>query len=177
MSDEVMHDPDEEHLRILAICEYVLAGLTVLISCCPGFYMAFGLAMVFGAFDNDPNPPPPQLGLFLSGGAGLATLYCWFYAALELFTAHSFHHYRRYRFCFVMACIELLNAPFGTALGVFMIIVLCRPSVHALFMGIRYRDPRLDALDDFDDDERNEAPPTSGSGDDTVREGTPPAKP
>lgn len=36
-------------------------------------------------------------------------------------------------FCFVMACVICLSMPLGTALGIFTIIVLNRPSVKALF--------------------------------------------
>ena len=174
MADD-MKNPDVEHLRLLGIFEYVLAALSVLIGCCPMIYLGFGVAIVAGAFDNDPNPPPAELGLWITVGAGCLTVYMWVYAALEVLTAHSLHRHRWYRFCFVMACIELLNLPLGTIQGVFMLLVLCRPSVHALFLGMGYRDPRLEALDEFEDDERDDAaPPKSEPGDDTVREGAPP---
>lgn len=39
-------------------------------------------------------------------------------------------------FVFVMACVQCANVPFGTALGVFTILVLQRPSVKALFEGL-----------------------------------------
>jgi hypothetical protein len=34
---------------------------------------------------------------------------------------------------FVTACLSCMNVPIGTALGVFAILVLNRPSVKALF--------------------------------------------
>ncbi|HVJ46578.1 MAG TPA: hypothetical protein VM511_09360 [Luteolibacter sp.] len=37
-------------------------------------------------------------------------------------------------FCFVVACIQCINMPLGTLLGVFTILVLNRPSVRALFI-------------------------------------------
>jgi hypothetical protein len=40
---------------------------------------------------------------------------------------------KRLTFCFVVACIQCVNMPLGTLLGVFTIIVLNRPSVRALF--------------------------------------------
>ena len=40
---------------------------------------------------------------------------------------------RNRMFCFVNACIMCLHAPFGTALGIFTILVLSRPSVVARF--------------------------------------------
>ena len=48
---------------------------------------------------------------------------------------------------FVVACILCLNVPIGTALGVFTILVLVRPTVKDLFAGKAY-------LHDPEDDER-----------------------
>ena len=36
-------------------------------------------------------------------------------------------------FCFVIACIECVNMPLGTILGVFTLVVLQKPSVTVLF--------------------------------------------
>jgi hypothetical protein len=41
-----------------------------------------------------------------------------------------------YRFCFVLAVFTCFNFPLGTALGVFAIMVLNRPSVKALFQNL-----------------------------------------
>ena len=40
-----------------------------------------------------------------------------------------------YTFCLVVAAIACLLMPFGTALGIFTIIVLMRPSVREMFEG------------------------------------------
>jgi hypothetical protein len=41
---------------------------------------------------------------------------------------------RRHRtLSFVMACLTCINIPLGTALGVFTLVVLSRPSVKALY--------------------------------------------
>jgi hypothetical protein len=40
---------------------------------------------------------------------------------------------KHYTFCLVMGCIECVFFPFGTALGVFTILVLVRESVKQLF--------------------------------------------
>jgi hypothetical protein len=40
---------------------------------------------------------------------------------------------KRYTFCIIVAAISCTFFPLGTALGVFTILVLSRPSVKALF--------------------------------------------
>ena len=54
--------------------------------------------------------------------------------ATATFLAGRFLANRTHRlFCLVVACINCLNLPFGTILGVCTLIVLLRPSVQALF--------------------------------------------
>jgi hypothetical protein len=54
-------------------------------------------------------------------------------AVLILFNGRCLAKHRHYTFCQVMACVECLLMPFGTALGVFTLIVLSRESVRPLF--------------------------------------------
>ena len=54
--------------------------------------------------------------------------------AICLFVAAtSLAHRRRYTFCFAVAIMSCLSMPLGTVLGIFTIIVLCRPTVKTLF--------------------------------------------
>ena len=51
---------DIEHLRVLSVFHYVLAGLTALFSLFPILHLLLGLAMVsgvFNEFDNGDAPP------------------------------------------------------------------------------------------------------------------------
>jgi hypothetical protein len=127
--------PDEDHLRILSILHYVLGGLSMLGGLFPLLYVIIGVVMLSGAMDG-PNPnssPPPFLGwAFIIGGGGISFLIlaigvCLLYAGYCLYT------HKHYMFCFVVACLICLSVPLGTALGVFTIIVLVRPSVKELF--------------------------------------------
>src|SRR5437660_1281450 len=111
MSMNITKHPDEDHLRLLSIFQYILAGISVLEGCCPLCYFGFGIAIMAGAFDGDRNPPPPEMGLILSIICGAITLYAWIWCLLEVFAAHSLGKHKYYRFCFVMACLELLNLP------------------------------------------------------------------
>ena len=50
---------DDSHLKVLMICQYVYAGVVGLFSLFPVIHVAMGVAMINGAFNGGPNPPPP----------------------------------------------------------------------------------------------------------------------
>jgi hypothetical protein len=127
---------DSEHLRLLAIFHYVVAGLAAFFSLFPLLYSAMGVFMLYAAHHPGPGnqePPPAIVGwIFIVLGAlfflaGLAMAIC------VLIAGRSLAQQRRYWFSLVVACIECLFMPFGTILGVFTIIVLSRESVKTLF--------------------------------------------
>src|SRR5213080_3722935 len=126
-----------DHLRLLAIFHYVVAGLAALFSLFPLLYTMVGSIFIFAARHGTPKPgeelPPEFLGwIFIVLGAlfflgGIAMAIC------ILIAGRSLSCCKRYSFALVMACIECLFIPFGTILGVFTIVVLSRESVKALF--------------------------------------------
>jgi len=128
---------DREHLQLLAIFHYVVAGLAALCSFFPLLYTTVGAIFIFAARHGTAKPgedlPPEFLGwifavlglvLFL---IGIAMAIC------ILITGRSLALRKRYSFVLVIACIECLFIPFGTILGVFTIVVLSRESVRELF--------------------------------------------
>jgi hypothetical protein len=123
---------DSEHLKLLAIFHYVVAGMTALFACIPFLHFFMGLALATGAFpDTDPEAQP--VGIFIMVFAGLFIVAGWALAALIAYAGRSLQARRRYTFCLVMAGVECIFMPFGTVLGVFTIIVLIRDSVKPLF--------------------------------------------
>ena len=126
---------DAEHLKLLSIFHYVMAGMTALAGCIPILHVAIGIMMVSGGLPGSPasSPPPAAFGWLFIGMGGLFILLAWTMAVLQFLTARWIAARRRRMFCFVMACIECAAVPVGTALGVFTILVLQRPSVRALF--------------------------------------------
>ena len=125
-------DQDAEHLRLLSIFHYVVGGLTALCACIPIIHLAIGLAILFGAFPHN-NGPPAVVGLLMVVIAGCFILAGWA-LAICLFIAGGYLKSRKhYTFCLVIAGISCMLFPFGTALGVFTIIVLMRPSVKEMF--------------------------------------------
>src|SRR5919197_5771616 len=128
---------DKEHLQLLAIFHYVVAGLAALFSFFPLLYTTVGAVFIFAARHGTAKPgeelPPEFLGwifaviglvLFL---IGLAMAIC------ILIAGRSLAGCKNYSFALVMACIEFIFIPFGTILGVFTIVVLSRESVRGLF--------------------------------------------
>ncbi len=123
---------DEEHLRLLAIFHYVLAGLTACASLFFGLYVVLGVLMgtgVLGSDDPQSQRIGPLLALFGLGGTGLVLAF----AAAVAYAGRCIATRRRRTYCIVIAALLCTNAPLGTVLGVFTILVLARDSVRELF--------------------------------------------
>jgi hypothetical protein len=123
---------DLEHLKLLAIFHYVVAGMTALFACIPFIHFFVGLALVTGALGETDAEAQP-IGIFFMVFAGLFILTGWTLAALIAYAGRSLQTRQRYTYCLVMAGVECIMMPFGTVLGVFTIIVLMRDSVKELF--------------------------------------------
>ena len=105
---EQLTKSDLEHVKLLGIFHYVMAGLHALGVCFGGLYAFMGVGMA-GMFDNmgGPNPPPPEFGdmmgtMFGVIGAAVAL----FSLALALITAYagfSLQQRQRRTFCIVVA--------------------------------------------------------------------------
>lgn len=128
---------DAEHLRLLSIFHYVVAGLAALFALFPLIYTTVGAIFIFVARHGTPKPgeelPPEFLGWIFVGIGSLLFLIGMAMAICILIAGRSLSRRKGYSFALVMACIECLFLPFGTILGVFTIIVLSRESVKALF--------------------------------------------
>ena len=127
---------DEEHLRLLSIFHYVLAGIMGFFGCMPFIHVGLGLFMLTspGSFqDQGGSAPPPFVGwLFLTMGS-VAIVAAWTLVTLLLIAARKLRRRRNRTFCIVVAGISCIFMPMGTVLGVFTIIVLARPTVMSLF--------------------------------------------
>ncbi|WP_265594829.1 hypothetical protein [Haloferula sp. BvORR071] len=125
-----MHDPqaaeayraqtDANHLRILSLSYFIAGGL-----------YAFGALPLIKCVVSEWTGR-----LHASGAATLFWVLCILGVVLLPVVCGICLNKRKCRgFCIVVAALSCLKFPFGTALGVFTIIVLCRPSVIALFEG------------------------------------------
>jgi hypothetical protein len=128
---------DKEHLHLLAIFHYVVAGLAALFSFFPLLYTTIGAIFIFAARHGTAKPgeelPPEFLGWIFAVIGSVLFLIGLAMAICILIAGRSLARCKCYSFALVMACIECLFVPFGTILGVFTIVVLSRESVKALF--------------------------------------------
>ena len=128
---------DKEHLQLLAIFHYVVAGLAALFSFFPLLYTTVGAIFIFAARHGTAKPgedlPPEFLGWIFAVLGSLLFLMGIAMAISILTAGRSLALRKRHSFALVMACIECLFMPFGTILGVFTIVVLSRESVRKLF--------------------------------------------
>ena len=126
---------DEEHLRLLAIFHFVVAGVTALFSMFPVLHLIMGLATVSGKFDDFQNNQafPEAFGWLFVIMALVFIISGLFLAILIAIAGRSLQLRRRRVFCLVVAGLTCMMMPFGTVLGVFTIVVLMRDPVKALF--------------------------------------------
>ncbi len=124
---------NEQHLRLISIFHYVVAGFTALFALFPLIHFAIGWFVLHAPPPKHGEPPPAFVGwLFMGFGAGFFLLGESF-AACVIAAGRCIRSRRAYWFVFVMACLQCGFFPFGTVLGVFTIVVLSRPSVKQMF--------------------------------------------
>jgi hypothetical protein len=136
IADVALVDQDQEHLRLLTIFYYAYAAIVALFACFPFIHLAIGILLLTnpGLFGEGKNAPPAFIGyLFTILGAaliliGLAFAFCSFLVARFL------GRRKHYLFCLIVSGANCLYVPFGTALGVFTLVVLLRPTVKAMFI-------------------------------------------
>jgi hypothetical protein len=131
---------DDGDLRILSILEYVYAGFLALTGLVCGLYIGVGIFIARTPF---PVPrgragAPPSIDMEMIGGivilVGVIAMFIAFAkSVLLIVSARSMNARKRHTLCIVAAALTCISFPLGTALGVFTLIVLLRPSVRALF--------------------------------------------
>jgi hypothetical protein len=127
-------DRDADHLRVLAICHYVLAALTALsaIPLLPGFAVS-GLTLRLLQALVPPEVPRDlieQLVRTIFWSVFLLTL---LHASIVAYIGWCLARRKHRLLSLVFSCFNLLMVPLGTVLGVFTLVVLLRPSVKKLF--------------------------------------------
>ena len=126
---------DEEHLRLLSIFHFVLAGITALGACFWALVFLIGIMQLVNPDALGPRHENSEEISDLSVtvmAAGLV-LMCAAFATCLMIAGKSLSHRKSYTFCLVLAGFACMLFPFGTALGIFTLIVLTRSSVKALF--------------------------------------------
>jgi hypothetical protein len=132
---------DAEHLRLLSIFHYVMAGIMAFFACFPLIHVAFGVGMLLSPETFESDPAAGFMGwLFLVIGS-VFVLGGWAMAIATFKAARYLKRRERHTFCMVVAGVMCVYVPLGTVLGVFTLVTLTRDSVRALF-----QDPARPAL-------------------------------
>jgi hypothetical protein len=126
---------DSEHLRILSLVHYVFGGLCALLSCVLIIHFVIGVVMLVNSqsFGNGPQGPPAFMGVFFILFSSCFMVLGWLLGGLTIYSGVCMKRRQHRTFSLIVAAINCLSIPFGTALGVFTIIVLSRPSVKELY--------------------------------------------
>jgi hypothetical protein len=131
---------DEDHLKLLSIFHYVAGGLATLFSFFPSFHLIIGLFLIFGVKELEARGDTDFFVQFVGWVfvilASMFMLIGFAMAGSMLAAGRYLHHKKHYVFCLAVAAVECIFFPFGTALGIFTIIVLTRESVKRLFNAV-----------------------------------------
>jgi hypothetical protein len=137
VADETLTPQDAEHLRLLSLFHYIVAGLQALFASFPIIHFIVGAFMVLGpgllGKGQDRFPAMAAGGFFMVFAAAWMIV-GWTLVACVVIAGRSLARRQRYTFCLIVAGVEAaVCMPFGTILGVFTILVLMRPTVKAAF--------------------------------------------
>ena len=137
-SYDVQRRSDDGQLNVLRILHFVWGGLGAALSCLFLIHIAMGVAMLSGAFDNaggQPGsaPPPRWMGWLFIGTSGTFLLIGWATAVANILFGRAIGRRKWRVFSIVVAAVNCLAMPLGTALGVFTLVVLLRESVTAQY--------------------------------------------
>ncbi len=130
-------NPDRDHLKLLSIFHFVFGVFSALFAIFPVVFLLIGFGMISGIFPGESQPhdnaPLLTVGWFFIIIAIMMMLYFLTLAVLKIHAGICLANEKRHTFCMVVACLDCIQFPFGTALGVMTMIVLLRPSVKQLF--------------------------------------------
>ena len=135
--EEFQAKQDADHLNLLAIFFKIMAVLKALLGFCPGIYALMGGAFLFipassSSSSSSDAPPAVVGGVFIAFGLlGMAII--WTIGILDWMASKRIEQRTGHTFITVVSALNCLNMPFGTALGIFSIVVTQRPSVKRLF--------------------------------------------
>jgi len=128
-------DRDQEHLRLLMLAYYIMAGYIAFFSLFGLIYVGMGAMFMSGAI---PLPPtgqgdPRVMGMFFAGIGATFVVFGMGFALLTFLAGRSIRDRRRRILIYVVAGLGCIHIPWGTLLGICTFMVFARPSVKALF--------------------------------------------
>lgn len=127
-----------DHLKLLSVFHFVVAGLAGLFACFPIFHLMMGISMLSGEFfpaGTGVEFPAPftTFGLMFTILPAVMILLGWAFAVALAVSGYFLSRRRNYLYCLVMAAVSCIFVPFGTVLGAFTIAILMKDEVKAQF--------------------------------------------
>src|SRR5437879_2862964 len=117
---------DMEQLRLLSILHYIMGAITLVGASVPIIHFTIGMLMLVnpGVFGN--NPPPRFIGVLFVIISVLIMIFGWALGVCTILSGRYLARRVHRTFSMIVAAVNCIGFPFGTALGVFTIIVLAR---------------------------------------------------
>lgn len=129
-----------EYLRSLAMAHYVVGGIRAFNACFGLIYCGLGVMLMmdpgsWGASGpgSSHGAPPAWLGVGFAIAGGAFTVLGWLFAFLTIHSGRCLARQQRRVYSIVVAAVNCIFFPFGTALGIITIILLCKNEVIALY--------------------------------------------
>ncbi len=125
-----------EQLRLLGIFHYVAGGLHFLFGSLGLIHLSIGLGLMMGSKDligAGTAPFPPMFGLLFAVAGGTFVLFGWTLGILTIASGRCIAARKKRTFSIVMGAINCAMVPFGTALGVFTLILLTKDETIQLY--------------------------------------------
>jgi hypothetical protein len=135
--DEAQQRKDNEQLRLLAIFHFIVGGLSLV-----GVGFLFLHYTFMGNIFSNPdiwksregsNPPPEEFFQIFSWIYVVIGIMLLLACVLNVLSGIFLRQRKNRLFSLIVAGIDCLQIPFGTALGVFTILVLTRDSVRRAY--------------------------------------------
>jgi hypothetical protein len=126
-------NPDDEHLRLLAIFHYIAGAFLAFFGCFAIIYIVLGMLLAAGKLQSNGQSTPNAFGWIFVAVGVVGIVFAWGLATCLFLSGRYMQRRRHLTFSIVVAAISCLQIPFGTVLGVFTLIVLSRQSVKTMY--------------------------------------------
>jgi hypothetical protein len=138
---------DKVFLGLLTVFHLVVAAFFFGLCLFTCIYVTLGVGLVSSAAPTPGGGPSPYvMGWFFIVMFGFLAIVLFTHGTIGCLAAYNLHRRKRWLFCMVASGIVSTQAPIGTALGGFSILVLMRQSVKDLF---RYGEPVMSDDEDY----------------------------
>jgi hypothetical protein len=119
--------PNEDYLKILSICHYILGIVMLCFSSFSLLYIFVGAMMMKQAKSDEER----MIGIIFIIISACVALVSYTIDILMIAAGYYLSRRKKHKFCLIVSCMELIIVPFGTVLGVFTLIVLLKPEIKA----------------------------------------------